>query len=86
MTKAEMLAIMGRLDAKANALLLAGSDDMGLFIGMIDDMPEFKALLDSPYKGAVETSGTRFPGLHRYGVVLTNIAQGIADGSIRVPR
>ncbi|KIU25830.1 arylsulfatase regulator, partial [Sphingomonas melonis] len=26
------------------------------------------------------------PGLHRYAVMLSNIAEGIADGSIRVPR
>ncbi|WP_240502260.1 hypothetical protein [Sphingomonas panacis] len=49
-------------------------------------MPGFKALLDSPYRGEIEENATRFPGLYRYGVMLSNVAEGIADGSIRVPR
>jgi len=48
--------------------------------------PDFKALLDSPYRGEIEANATRFPGLYRYGVILSNVAEGIADGSIRVPR
>lgn len=86
MTRAEMLAIMRRLDDQANALLLAGADDVGLFVGMIGDMPSFKALLDSPYQNEIETAGARFPGFNRYAAVLSDIASGIADGSIQVPR
>jgi len=86
MTRAKMLAIMERLDERANALLLAGADDAGLFVGMADDMPDFKALLDSPYKDQIETIAARFPGFYRFATVLSNIAQGIADGSIQVPR
>lgn len=81
-----MLAIMRRLDERANALLLAGSDDVGLLVGMIDDMPDFKALLDSPYQNEIETTGARFPGFYRYASVLSDSATGIADGSIQVPR
>ncbi len=86
MTKPEMLAIMSRLDARANALLLVGADDMGLFVGMADAMPEFKALLDSPYKNEIDKESARFPGFYRYATVLSSIAEGIADGSIQVPR
>jgi len=49
-------------------------------------MPNFKALLDSQHRGEIEANATRFPGLYRYGVMLSNVAEGIADGSIRVPR
>ena len=86
MTKAEIEEAMSHLDAKASALLLGGADDVGLLVGMFDDMPDFKALLDSPYKDEIELAAVRFPGLYRYAEVLTNIAQGIADGSLHVPR
>lgn len=86
MTRTEMLEIMRRLDAGANGLPLTGASDIDLLGGMFDLMPDFKALLDSPYKGEIEANATRFPGLYRYGVMLSNIAEGIADGSIRVPR
>ena len=34
----------------------------------------------------IEANAKRFPGLYRYGVMLSKVAEGIADGSIRVPR
>ena len=34
----------------------------------------------------IEANATRFPDLYRYGVMLPNVAEGIEDGSIRVPR
>lgn len=86
MTRTEMLALMRRLDARANALLLAGADDVNLFVGMSNLMPDFKALLDSPYKHEIEMTAARFPAFHRFATVLSNIAEGIADGSIKVPR
>lgn len=86
MSRIEMLEIMKRLDATANALLLTGASDIDLLGGMFDLMPDFKALLDSPYRGEIEANATRFPGLYRYGVMLSNVAEGIADGSISVTR
>lgn len=86
MTKTEMLAIMKRLDERANALLLTGADDINLFVGMADLMPEFKALLDSPYRKEIDAAAARFPAFHRYASVLSSIAGGIADGSIKMPR
>lgn len=86
MTRTEMLAIMKRLDARANALLLSGADDSGLFIGMADVMADFKMLLDSPHKHEIEANAARFPGLHYYARVLSGIAENIANGSIKVPR
>src|SRR3546814_3458017 len=81
MTKTEMLETMKRLDAHANALLLIGASDIDLLGGMFDVMPDFKALLDAGYGEEIERNAGRFPGLHRYAVMLSNIAEGIADGS-----
>src|SRR3546814_18922374 len=86
MTKTEMLETMKRLDAHANALLLIGASDIDLLGGMFDVMPDFKALLDAGYGEEIERNAGRFPGLHRYAAMLSNIAEGIADGSSRVTR
>src|SRR3546814_2515277 len=85
MTKTEMLETMKRLDAHANALLLIGASDIDLLGGMFDVMPDFKALLDDGEGEERERNAGRFTGLHRYAVLPSNIAEGIADGSIRVP-
>ena len=86
MTRTEMLETMKRLDAHANALLLTGASDIDLLGGMFDVMPDFKALLDAGYGGEIDKNAGRFPGLHRYAVMLSHVAEGIAEGSIRVPR
>ena len=80
-----MLEIMERLDMRASALLLDGASDIDLLGEMFDLMPDFKAMLDGGYGDEIERSAARFPGLYRYGVVLTSVAEGIADGSLRVP-
>jgi hypothetical protein len=85
MTRDEMLAIMQRLDDRAKTLLADGGGDTGLLTGMFDDMPLFKALLDSPYSDEINVAARRFPAFHRYASVLSNIAGGIASGSIKVP-
>ena len=81
-----MLETMKRLDAHANALLLTGASDIDLLGGMFDVIPDSKALIDAGYGGKIKKNAGRFPGLHRYAVMLSNVAEGIAEGSIRVPR
>lgn len=85
MTETEILDIMARLDSRASALLLVGATDIDLLVEMYELMPDFKALLDSGNGDEIERNAARFPGLYRYGVVLTNVAEGIADGSLQVP-
>src|SRR3546814_19519561 len=81
-----MLETMKRLDAHANALLLTGASDIDLLGGMFDVMPDFKALLDAGYGGEIDKNAGRFPGFHRYAVMLPNVDEGIEAGSIRLPR
>jgi hypothetical protein len=51
---------------------------------MIDLMPDFKAILDSGYGHEIDANAARFPGLFRYGLILTNVAEGIVSGTIQV--
>ncbi|TRA86291.1 MULTISPECIES: hypothetical protein [Agrobacterium] len=45
---------------------------------MSDLMPDFEALLDSPYKQEVETTAARFTAFYRFVTVPSNIAERIA--------
>src|SRR3546814_14062464 len=83
MTKTEMLETMKRLDAHANALLLIGASDIDLLGGMVDVMPDFKALLDAGYGGEIERNAGRFPGRHRYAVMLASLAYEHGSESCR---
>jgi len=67
---------------RANALLLSGASDIDLLGSIFELMPDFKARLDSPYRGEIEANARRFPGL----VILSNLAEGIADGPNSLPR
>ncbi|TPW26658.1 arylsulfatase regulator [Martelella alba] len=81
-----MLEVMARLDEKASDLYHAGADDFGLFINMSDVMPDFKTLLGKSLRSSFEAEIMNFPVLHRYALVLSNMAKGLADGSIDVPK
>ena len=54
--------------------------------GVFDVLPDFKALIDCPYSDEIEAKAARFPSLYRYAVMLSKLATGTADGSIKVPR
>ena len=86
MNSPDFLMLMRKLDAQAKDLLDQGADDMDLFAGMADHMGDVKTLLDHPNRKDLETLASKFPSFHRYAVVLSNIAQGISDGSIKVPK
>jgi hypothetical protein len=51
---------------------------------MFDLVPDFKAIFDSGYCHEIQVNPARFPGQFFYGVMLTNVAEGIANGSIQV--
>ncbi|WP_247645092.1 arylsulfatase regulator [Brucella pituitosa] len=69
----------------ADTALLTGAHGIGLLIGMADVMPDFKKLLNSPYKPESEAIGDRFPAFYRYATLLSNIAKAITAGTIKVP-
>ncbi|THK33386.1 arylsulfatase regulator [Ensifer sp. MPMI2T] len=79
-----MLTVMRRLDTGADAMLLTGADDISLFVGIAEVMPDCQALLESPYRQEIETTGVRFPAFYRLATVLSKIAGGFADRSIKV--
>lgn len=81
-----MLLLIEKLDDHAEKLLRAGASNEELLVGMADQMSDFKALLDCRFGGEMETIGRNYPGFYAYASLLNDIAAGIADGSIKMPR
>ena len=81
---AEQLRLAARLDAEVERLVRGGSDDMGVFMGMAESMPDFRRLLDVP--DVLQALCHRLPGLFHYAKILERIADGIRDGAIKVPK
>ena len=86
MTSPDFLMLMRKLDAQAKALRDQGADDMELFAGMADHMGDVKTLLDHPNRKDLETLASTFPSFHHYALVLSDIAQAISEGTIKVPK
>jgi len=81
-----MHELMRLIDEAACELLDAGASDSELVGAMVDLMPAFKALIDHGYGLALEANRELYPGLYYYAVLLAGIAEGIADGSLKMPR
>jgi hypothetical protein len=82
----EQRVLAERLDARVRELSRAGVHDIELFIGMAEQMPLFKRLLDMAGPESVFALCDEYPGLYRYAQLLERIASGIASGDIEVPR
>ena len=52
----------------------------------VSRMPEFKRLMDAAGPGELDDLAQRFPAFGHYAALLTSIAAGIRDGTIKVPR
>ena len=82
----EQLDIASRIDARVQGLARAGRDDMEIFAGMADLMPDFKCLMDGSGPGVLDELGRRFAGFYRYAKILEAVASAIQAGAIKVPR
>ncbi len=85
MTGLRFLPIATRLDAAVRELERTGANEVGIFMGMADHMADFKTLLDAG-EGTLNALCARLPSLHNYARIMENIATGIANGDIVVPK
>lgn len=86
MDEAEKRRIAKSLDNRVSKLRLAGTNGVALFAAMADRMPEFKRLMDASTGAELDGLAARFPAFGHYAELLTSIAAGIRDGTIKVPR
>lgn len=73
-------------DRHVNRILANGGDDEDLLISMSDHMPTFKPLLDTCTKAEMNALLKRYDGFYQFAKLLELLAEGIADGSIPVPK
>ena len=81
----EQLQVATSIDAKVQRLRRAGTDDVTLIGEMSEDMPKFKWLLDTVPPGGMDDLCQKLGGFYHYSLLLSDLAAGIASGSIRVP-
>jgi len=74
------------IDKKVNTILANGGDEVTLLTEMFDLMPRVKDIIDTVPTKEMEMYFYAHDGFYRYMKVLENLAQGIADGLITVPK
>lgn len=84
---AEQLHKASLIDANMRELTRAGErDEMALFAGMADFLPDFKCLMDTATPGMLDELGRRFDGFYVFSKILETIAADIKSGRLKVPK
>ncbi len=81
----KQIKLARRIDEQVKKVIAGGGDDESLLLSMSDYMGTFKQVMDSSTKDEMDEPCDRFSGFYRFGKLLEAVAQGIEDGSIRVP-
>ncbi len=74
------------IDEYVNQIVDSGGDDEELLVSMSDDMAPFKQLLDSSTPPEMNELCQRYDGFYRFAKLLEQLAEGIANGTISVPK
>ena len=75
-----------RQSVHVKRIIVNGGDDEDLLVSMYDHMPTFKQLLDTSTQAEMDALCQRYDGFYRFAKLLELLAEGIANGSIPVPR
>ncbi len=86
MTQAKQRQLARELDTRVRPLRLTGLDGIALFAAMSNRMADFKALLDAAGPDGMDSFVGRLRDLRCYAELLTDVARGIQNGTIKVPR
>jgi hypothetical protein len=86
MTESKKQRMARELDTRVRYLRLTGLDDTALFAAVANRMDDFKALMDAAGPSGMDSFAQRLPDLRHYAQLLTGIATGIQDGTIKVPK
>ena len=85
-TTAKQQRLARELDTRVRHLRLTGLDGIALFIAMADRMADFRALMDAVGPSNMDSFTQRLPDLRHYALLLSSIAAGIQDGTIKIPK
>ena len=81
----EHLALASKIDARVRELERAGANEAVMLGETLDQMPNFKRLMDTTTSAEMDELCDRFDGFYRYGKLLERTAEGISSGRIKVP-
>lgn len=84
LTKAQIRLAVS-IDRHVKEILASGQGSEGLLALLYGYMRTFKQLLDTCSPGEMDLLCQQYKGFHRFAVLLENLAQGIADGTIAIP-
>ncbi len=74
------------IDQHVQRITANGGGDEALLVSLYDYMGTFKQLMDGSTETEMNQLCERYPGLYRFGKLLERLAEGIANGSIPVPK
>ena len=78
--------LAARIDKHVKKIVEKGGDDEALLVAMYDQMGTFKQLMDSSTQKEMDELCQRYSGFYRFASLLERLAEGIANGSIAVPK
>jgi hypothetical protein len=77
--------LIAYVDSKVKSIKKNGGDEVALLIGLTDQMPELRAIINYPDKDELQIYIDKYDGFYSYIKLLESLALGIKDGSIKVP-
>lgn len=80
------MELAGTIDAYVQQIVAGGGGDEEILRTMSDYMAPFKQLLDMSSRQEMDLLCQQYAGFNRFARLLEQTAQGIADGSLTVPK
>lgn len=78
----KQIRLAERIDTWANSV----TNETEMLQGMADYMATFKQIMDATNSHEMDMLCTRYDGFYRFAKLLEDIARGIQDGTIQVPK
>ncbi len=83
---ANQLHLVKRIDHHVNQFQDNETGDAQLLTTIYDHMAAFKQVMDSTTQAQMDYLTQEYDGFYRFAKLLEQIAQGISDGTIQVPK
>jgi len=74
------------IDRHVNKVIASGGGDKELLESMYDQMGTFRQVLDTCSGEEIDILCQQYEGFCRFAKLLENLAQGIVDGTVSVPK
>lgn len=83
---AEQIHLASLMHNHVRNVLEDGGGDEELLRSMSDYMGAFKRIMDTSTRNEMDELCARYSGFYRFGKLLEQLAEGIAEGRVEIPR